>query len=78
MDAHKQTKGRYRSYHMPRTAYSIQRGTVNFDGVSIDGVLQLKASALLNGKSVIGSLTFNFHDYRISLYEAPYREPFVA
>lgn len=69
MDTHKKTKGTYRNYHIPRTAYSIQRGTVNFDGISIDGVLQLKASKLLNGKSILGSLTQNFHDYRISLDE---------
>jgi hypothetical protein len=69
MDTHKKTTGTYLSFHMPRTAYAIQRGTVNFDGVSIDGVLQLKASKLLNGKSILGSLTQNFHDYRISLYE---------
>ena len=54
---------------MPRTAYSIQRGTVNFDGISIDGVLQLKASKLLNGKSVLASLTQNFHDFRDGLEE---------
>ncbi len=54
---------------MPRTAYSIQRGTVNFDGISIDGVLQLKASKLLNGKSILGALTQNFHDYRDGLVE---------
>ena len=54
---------------MPRTAFAIQRGTVNFDGVSIDGVLQLKASALLNGKSILGSLTQNFHDFRDGLEE---------
>jgi hypothetical protein len=55
---------------MPRKAYSIQRGTVNFDGISIDGVLQLKASSLLNGKGVLASLTQNFHDFRVS-YDEP-------
>jgi hypothetical protein len=54
---------------MPRTAYTIQRGTVNFDGISIDGVLQLKASKLLNGRSILASLTQNFHDFRVSLEE---------
>jgi hypothetical protein len=69
MDIHAKTKGAFHNYHMPRTAYTIQRGTVNFDGISIDGVLQLKASKLLNGKGVLASLTQNFHDYRISLDE---------
>jgi hypothetical protein len=69
MDQHKKTQGLIRAYHMPRTAYSIQRGTVNFDGISIDGVLQLKASYLLNGKSILGSLTQNFHDFRDGLEE---------
>jgi hypothetical protein len=61
---HIKTQGAYRAYHMPRTAYAIQRGTVNFDGISIDGVLQLKASQLLKGKGVLASLTQNFHDFR--------------
>jgi hypothetical protein len=69
MDTHTKTPGAFRAYHMPRTAYSIQRGTVNFDGISIDGVLQLKASKLLNGKSVLASLTQNFHDFRDRLEE---------
>ena len=69
MDKHIKTAGTVGAYHMPRTAYSIQRGTVNYDGISIDGVLQLKASALLNGKSILGSLTQNFHDYRDGLVE---------
>ncbi len=69
MDKHKKTKGTVRDYHMPRTAYTIQRGTVQFDGISIDGVLQLKASKLLNGKSILGALTQNFHDYRDGLVE---------
>lgn len=69
MDKHPKTPGLHRSFHMPRTAYSIQRGTVNFDGISIDGVLQLKASSLLNGKGVLASLTQNFHDYRNGLEE---------
>jgi hypothetical protein len=69
MDIHQKTQGKFRAFHMPRTAYAIQRGTVNFDGVSIDGVLQLKASKLLNGKSILGSLTQNFHDYRDGLVE---------
>ncbi len=54
---------------MPRTAYTVQRGTVNYDGISIDGILQLKASSLLNGKGVLASLTQNFHDYRNGLEE---------
>jgi hypothetical protein len=69
MDKHQKTKGTYHDYHMPRTAFTIQRGTVNYDGISIDGVLQLKASSLLNGKSVLGSLSQNFHDYRDGLEE---------
>jgi hypothetical protein len=69
MDIHKKTAGLFQSYHLPRTAYSIQRGTVNFDGISIDGVLQLKASKLLNGKGVLASLTQNFHDFRDGLVE---------
>jgi hypothetical protein len=70
MDKHIKTCGVIKCYHMPRTAYSIQRGTVNFDGISIDGVLQLKASSLLNGKGVLASLTQNFHDFRVS-YDEP-------
>ena len=69
MDKHKKTAGLFRAYHMPRTAYNIQRGTVNYDGISIDGILQLKASKLLNGKSVLSSLTQNFHDFRGGLEE---------
>jgi hypothetical protein len=69
MDKHQKTKGTYRSYHMPRTAYTTQRGTVNYDGISIDGILQLKASSLLNGRGVMASLTQNFHDYRDDLVE---------
>lgn len=69
MDRHIKTQGTFRGYHMPRTAYTIQRGTVNFDGISIDGILQLKASYLLNGKSVLASLTQNFHDFRDGLVE---------
>jgi hypothetical protein len=69
MDTHKKTQGAFRAYHMPRTAYAIQRGTVNFDGISIDGVLQLKASKLLNGKGVLKALTQNFHDFRNGLEE---------
>ena len=69
MDIHTKTQGKYRAYHMPRTVYTVQRGTVNFDGISIDGVLQLKASRLLNGKGVLSSLTQNFHDFRVSLEE---------
>jgi hypothetical protein len=69
MDTHKKTPGTYHSYHMPRTAFTIQRGTVNFDGISIDGVLQLKASSLLNGKGILASLTQNFHDFREGLDE---------
>lgn len=69
MDIHKKTAGLFRAYHLPRTAYSIQRGTVNYDGISIDGVLQLKASKLLNGKGVLASLTQNFHDFREGLEE---------
>jgi hypothetical protein len=69
MDKHQKTKGLYRSYHMPRTAYTIERGTTNYDGISIDGVLQLNASKLLNGKGVLASLTQNFHDYRDGLVE---------
>jgi hypothetical protein len=69
MDTHPKTYGTLRGYHLPRTAYSIQRGTVNFDGISIDGVLQLKASSLLNGRGVVASLTQNFHDYRVDLVE---------
>jgi hypothetical protein len=64
MDTHKKTQGLYRSHHMPRTAFTVQRGTVNNDGISIDGVLQLKASKLLKGQGVLASLTQNFHDYR--------------
>lgn len=69
MDKHVKTVGIFRNYHMPRTAYTIQRGTVNFDGISIDGVLQLKASKLLNGRGVLSCLTQNFHDFRIDLVE---------
>lgn len=69
MDKHIKTFGTVKGYHMPRTAFSIQRGTVSNDGIAIDGVLQLKASSLLNGKGVLASLTQNFHDYRISLDE---------
>jgi hypothetical protein len=69
MDIHVKSPGLYQAYHMPRTAFAIQRGTVNFDGISIDGVLQLKASKLLNGKGVLASLTQNFHDYRNGLVE---------
>jgi hypothetical protein len=69
MDKHIKTSGTIRAFHMPRTAYSVQRGTVNYDGIAIDGVLQLKASSLLNGKGVLASLTQNFHDYRISYVE---------
>jgi hypothetical protein len=69
MDIHIKTKGLFRDYHLPRTVYGIQRGTVNFDGISIDGVLQLKASRLLNGKGVLASLTQNFHDFRDGLEE---------
>jgi hypothetical protein len=69
MDTHVKTKGKFRDYHLPRTAYAIQRGTVNYDGISIDGVLQLKASRLLNGKGVLASLTQNFHDFRNGLEE---------
>ena len=69
MDKHKKTVGLFRAYHMPRTAYTVQRGTVNFDGISIDGVLQLKASKLLNGRGVLSCLTQNFHDFRDGLVE---------
>jgi hypothetical protein len=69
MDIHTKTKGLFHDYHMPRTAYTIQRGTVNYDGISIDGVLQLRASNLLNGKGVLASLTQNFHDFRDGLEE---------
>jgi hypothetical protein len=69
MDKHVKTVGLHRAYHMPRTAYTIQRGTVNFDGISIDGVLQLKASKLLNGRGVLSCLTQNFHDFRGGLVE---------
>jgi hypothetical protein len=69
MDIHQKTQGLFRAYHMPRTVYSIQRGTVQYDGISIDGVLQLKASKLLNGKGVLASLTQNFHDFRDGLVE---------
>jgi hypothetical protein len=69
MDIHQKVTGLVHGYHMPRTAFAIQRGTVNFDGISIDGVLQLKASKLLNGKGVLASLTQNFHDFRDGLEE---------
>jgi hypothetical protein len=68
-DIHKKTPGTVHNFHMPRTAFNIQRGTVNFDGISIDGVLQLKASSLLNGKGILKSLTQNFHDFRDGLEE---------
>jgi hypothetical protein len=69
MDIHQKTELKFISYHLPRTAYAIQRGTVNYDGISIDGVLQLKTSQLLNGKGVLASLTQNFHDFRTGLIE---------
>ena len=69
MDIHIKTAGKFHDYHLPRTAYKIQRGTVNYDGISIDGVLQLKASKLINGKGVLASLTQNFHDFRGTLVE---------
>lgn len=69
MDRHKKTQGKFRAYHLPRTAFAIERGSVNFDAISIDGILQLKASELLNGKSVLSSLTQNFHDFRGGLEE---------
>lgn len=69
MDIHQKTELPFYSYHLPRTFYAIQRGTVNHDGISIDGFLQLKASKLLNGKGVLASLTQNFHDFRTGLIE---------
>ena len=69
MDRHIKTQGKFRAYHLPRTAFAIERGTVNFDAISIDGVLQLKASKLLNGKGVLSCLTQNFHDFRTDLVE---------
>lgn len=69
MDTHQKTKGLHHDFHIPRTVYSIQRGTVNHDGISIDGVLQLRASRLLNGKGVLASLSHNFHDFRGGLVE---------
>jgi hypothetical protein len=69
MDRHIKTQGKFRAYHLPRTAFAIERGTVNYDAISIDGVLQLKASKLLNGYGVLSCLTQNFHDFRDNLVE---------
>jgi hypothetical protein len=69
MDKHVKVFGSIRGFHIPRTAYQIQRGTVGDGAIAIDGVLQLKSSRLLNGKGVLSSLTQNFHDFRVGLEE---------
>lgn len=69
MDTHAKQTGTIRSFHIPRTAYQVQRGTVSHGAIAIDGVLQLKASSLLNGKGVLSALTQNFHDFRTNLEE---------
>jgi hypothetical protein len=68
MDKHIKV-GKYRKYHLPRTSYTIVRGTTQNNAVAIDGLLQLKSSGLLNGRGVLGALTQNFHDFRNDLDE---------
>lgn len=69
MDKHTKFIGNEKSFHIPRCEFLITRGTAEYSAVSIDGYLQLKASSLLNQKGILGSLTQNYHDFRVNLEE---------
>ncbi len=69
MDLHDKYVGAQKSFHIPRCEFTINRSSTEYPAVTIDGYLQLKASFLLNGKGVLGSLTQNYHDFRVDLDE---------
>ena len=69
MDKHVKFAGTAKAFHIPRCEFTVNRSSTQFPAVTIDGYLQLKASSLLNGKGILGSLTQNYHDFRVDLEE---------
>jgi hypothetical protein len=68
MNNHDKYQGR-RAYTVPTTNYTIQRGTVADGAIAIDGVIYLDSVKLLQGKSPLGALSQNWHDFRQDLEE---------